>query len=183
MIDVATGTLLIADPFLKDPNFMRTVIFLCEHQQQGSIGFVMNRKLNKTIGDLISDLEQCNYPVYFGGPVQTNTIHFLHRCPDLITDGIEIIDNIFWGGDFDKVAELIKINILKPNMIRFYIGYSGWNEAQLQNEIKQNSWLVTNGNRKLVFHHNENLIWKDALKQLGGKYEQLINYPIDPQLN
>jgi putative transcriptional regulator len=183
MAEITPGKLLIADPFLKDPNFMRTVVFLCEHQQEGSLGFVLNRKYHHTIGELISNLEGCDFPVYYGGPVQLDTVHFLHHCPNLISGGIEIINGIYWGGEFDEVIELISKNELKPNMIRFYIGYSGWGENQLEGEMKGKSWLTTDGNKKLVFHRDTNLIWPDALKQLGGVYEQLINYPIDPQLN
>lgn len=183
MADIIQGKILIADPFLKDPNFMRSVVFLCDHQQEGSFGFVLNKKYEQNIGDLITGLEDCRFPVFYGGPVQLDTVHFLHHCPDLISGGVEIINGIFWGGEFEEVVTLINDKVLKPGMIRFYIGYSGWGENQLENELKEKSWLTTDGNKKLVFHKDINLIWSDALKQLGGKYEQLINYPIDPQLN
>ena len=183
MVDILPGTILIADPFLKDPNFKRSVIFLCEHQGEGSFGFVLNHKHNTLLGDLISNLEGCNFPVYFGGPVQLDTVHFLHTCPGLITGGVEITDGIFWGGEFEEAATLIKNNKLTQTQIRFYIGYSGWGEGQLDGELKEKSWLTTDGNRQLVFHRSPELIWQDALKQMGGKYEQLINYPLDPQLN
>ena len=180
---LAAGTLLIADPFLKDPNFMRTVVFLCDHQAEGSIGFVINRRYEKSIGELINDLEMCNFPVYYGGPVQKDTLHFLHQCPDLIEGGVEITKGIFWGGNFEQVTDLIKKGELEPQMIRFYLGYSGWGEEQLDTELNEKTWLTTEGNPQLVFHRNISLIWQDALKQIGGQYEQLINYPIDPQLN
>jgi len=183
MADITPGKILIADPFLKDPNFMRTVVFLCDHQGEGSFGFVVNRKYDRVVGDLVADLEGCKFPVFYGGPVQMDTIHFLHQCPDLISGGVEIIDGIFWGGEFEDVVRLINTQQLKKGMIRFYIGYSGWGEGQLDGELKEKSWLTTDGNRKLVFHREADLIWQDALKQLGGEYTQLINYPIDPQLN
>jgi len=183
MTDIMPGKILIADPFLKDPNFMRSVIFLCEHQPEGSFGFVLNRMYPHAIGELVNDLEGCNFPVYYGGPVQTDTLHFLHRCPALITGGIKITDDIYWGGEFNEAVHLIKQNKLSYYNIRFYIGYSGWTQGQLDNEMEQKTWLVSQGNERLVFHRNTDLIWKDALKQKGGEYEQLINYPIDPQLN
>jgi putative transcriptional regulator len=183
MSQITSGSILIADPFLKDPNFLRTTVFLCEHQEEGSFGFVLNRKHTVAIGELIDELEGCNYPVYYGGPVQMNSVHFLHQRSDIITGGLEIIDGIFWGGNFEEVTSLIKNKTLTQNQIRFFIGYSGWSEGQLEGEMKEKSWLITNGTRKLVFHRNTDLIWKDALKQLGGEYTQLINYPIDPQLN
>ena len=81
MIEPGAGILLISDPFLKDPNFMRTVVFLCEHQEQGSFGFVLNRKYENTIDEIIPELEGYKLPVYYGGPVQTDTLHFLHQYP------------------------------------------------------------------------------------------------------
>lgn len=183
MANIETGSILIADPFLKDPNFLRTVVFLCDHQTEGSIGFVINRLHGQAIGELISGLEDCDFPVYYGGPVQLDSVHFLHQCPDLISDGIEVTDGIFWGGNFEQLTILLKKKLVQQHQVRFFIGYSGWGEGQLAGEFEEKSWLITNGNRKLVFHKNTDLVWKDALKQIGGEYVQLINYPIDPQLN
>ncbi len=183
MEKIQPGTILIADPFLKDPNFLRTVIFLCEHTTEGSFGFVLNRKLEYVIGDLISELDGCNFPVFYGGPVQQNTIHFLHRCPGLITGGEKITDEIYWGGEFDEMVALLQKEKLAEHDIRLFLGYSGWGEEQLNNELNEKTWLTTYSSAELVFTDNVNSIWKDALKQLGGKYEQLIHYPIDPQLN
>ncbi|NNV57042.1 YqgE/AlgH family protein [Limnovirga soli] len=184
MANLSSGIILIADPFLKDPNFKRTSVFLCDHQpNQGSIGFVLNRKENLLIGDLLPDLEACNFPVFYGGPVQTDTLHFIHQCPQLIADGIEITDGIFWGGNFEQASVALKKQLIQPNEIRFYLGYSGWSEGQLADEITEKSWLITEANRKLVFHTNETQIWPEAIKQIGGEYVQIINYPIDPALN
>ena len=183
MIDVAAGKLLISDPFLKDPNFLRTVIFLCEHEFEGSFGFVLNKLYDQKIGELVAYLEGIDFPVYYGGPVQVDTLHFLHRCPDLIEDGILVTDQIYWGGNFETVIELLHQNRLKQNDIRFYIGYSGWGQGQLEDELKAKSWITSQGSSKLIFHQQANNIWKDALIDLGGEYAQMINYPIDPQLN
>jgi putative transcriptional regulator len=183
VIEPASGILLISDPFLKDPNFMRTVVFLCEHQEQGSFGFVLNRKYENTIDELIPELEGHKIPLFYGGPVQMDTIHFLHQYPEEITGGQEVMKGIYWGGDFDKVVEMIKNNEINENKIRFFIGYSGWNDGQLSSELEEKSWLTVKATRKLVFHRNYKEIWKDSLKQLGGEYEIMINFPIDPQLN
>ena len=183
MADIASGTLLIADPFLKDPNFMRTVVFLCEHQAEGSFGFVLNRKEEVLLGDLLTNLTGCEFPVYYGGPVQMDALHFLHQRPDLISGSVEITDGIFWGGNFEEVTSLILEGTLQQQHIRFYLGYSGWGEGQLNAEMKEKSWLTTHATRRLVFHRNETQIWRDAIKQMGGEYEQIIHYPIDPQLN
>ena len=183
MANIEAGTILIADPFLKDPNFLRTAVFLCDNQIDGCVGFVINRKHEHVIGEFVAGLEDCNFPVYYGGPVQLDSIHFLHQCPDLISDGIEVTDGIFWGGNFEQLTILLKKQLVKETQVRFFIGYSGWSEGQLEGELEEKSWLTTHGNKKLVFHNDTDLIWKDALKQIGGEYVQLINYPIDPQLN
>ena len=183
MDGILPGKLLIADPFLRDPNFMRSVVFMCEHKEEGSFGFVLNRRYEQLLGELLSGLETSVFPVYYGGPVQVDTIHYLHQRPDLIPGGVEVTDHIFWGGDFETVIDLLKNNRLKETDIRFFIGYSGWGAGQLDEEMKLKSWITGDGTRKLIFPTNIDHTWKDALKQLGGEYMQMINYPIDPQLN
>ncbi|MBI2730984.1 MAG: YqgE/AlgH family protein [Sphingobacteriales bacterium] len=183
MIDLKAGILLIAEPFLKDPNFMRTVVFLCEHQDEGSFGFVLNKNYSVTLDQLVPDLPKIEIPVFYGGPVQQDTLHFLHQLPDLIPGGLEVSKDIYWGGDYETLVTLLQKGELNPNKIRFFIGYSGWSNGQLEDEMKENSWLTVAAKPKLVFHKNHSDIWKDCLIELGGDYAQLINYPTDPQLN
>ncbi|HEX4877969.1 MAG TPA: YqgE/AlgH family protein [Chitinophagaceae bacterium] len=183
MIDPAPGILLIADPFLKDPNFLRTVVFLCEHKEEGSFGFVLNRQYENTLDELIPELEGHKLPVYYGGPVQLDSLHFLHQYPDLIPGGQEVIKGVYWGGDFETLTYLIKNKKIDPSRIRFYVGYSGWSEGQLNDEMKEKTWLTVKANKRIIFHHDYQEIWKDSIKLLGGDYEIMINFPIDPQLN
>ena len=183
MIDPGPGTLLIADPFLKDPNFLRTVVFLCEHRDEGSFGFVINRQYENTLDELIPELEQHKIPVYYGGPVQQDTIHFLHQYQDEVPCGIEVVKGVWWGGDFEKLVELIELDDFTADKVRFYIGYSGWSNGQLDEEMKEKTWLTVEATRKLIFHKNYEEIWKESLRMLGGDYEMMINFPIDPQLN
>lgn len=183
MISPARGTLLIANPFLKDPNFIRSVIFLCEHKDEGSFGFVLNKKFTKTLGDLVPELEEYDIPVYYGGPVQKDTIHFLHQYPDLIPGGEEVLEGVYWGGNFESLVSYVKNNDIEPDKIRFFIGYSGWGEGQLNVELAEKSWLTVEAIRKLIFNEEPENIWKNSLKHLGGEYEMMVNFPIDPQLN
>ena len=180
---IRPGTLLISDPFLKDPNFVRTTILICDHQLEGSFGFVLNKRKENVLGDLIEDLNGNTFPVYFGGPVQTNTLHFIHHCPEQITGGIEIMKGVYWGGDFTDVINLLFRQELRPNQIRFFLGYSGWGEAQLQQEIEDKSWIISECNRRLLFNTPSENLWKDSLQELGGEYKLMVNYPLDPQLN
>ena len=183
MIEPAPGILLIADPFLKDPNFMRTVVLLCEHRDEGSFGFVINRFYEYKLNELINNADGLEIPVYYGGPVQMDTIHFLHQYPNKIEGSMEVSEGIYWGGDFASVLELLRNGEISPNKIRFFVGYSGWGEGQLDGEIKEKSWLTVGATRNIVFHNDTNEIWKDSLRHMGGKYEIMINFPIDPQLN
>lgn len=183
MVEPGPGILLIAEPFLKDPNFQRTVVLLCDHQVEGSFGFVINREFEHTLDELMNDMDQLRLPVYYGGPVQMDTIHFLHMYPDIISGSFEVINGIYWGGDFETAVESLKDGTIQPDRIRFFLGYSGWSQGQLNSEIKEKSWLTAEATRKLVFHKTVADIWKDSLKHLGGDYEMMSNYPIDPQLN
>lgn len=183
MTQPAAGVLLIADPFLKDPNFMRTVVLLTEHQEEGTVGFVLNRQYENTLDELLPDMVGFSVPVYYGGPVQMNTIHFLHCQPMLVPGGVEIMPGVYWGGDFESVLQHLKDGTLDVNDIRFFIGYSGWSAGQLDGEMDEKTWLTVAATNELIFHPNAEEIWKDAIKHLGGEYEMMINFPIDPQLN
>lgn len=183
METLRTGSLLIAEPFLKDPNFSRTVVLICEYQPEGSVGFILSRPLESTLAELLPDVTQLPVPVYYGGPVQPDTLHFLHRKPELITGGMPLVNNIYWGGDFTKAIQLLQEEILTSSDIRFFLGYSGWSARQLDTELDEHSWLVSPSTTELIFHPAPTQTWKDALLHMGGEYRQLIHYPSDPQLN
>lgn len=183
MVSPSPGILLIADPFLKDPNFMRTVIFLCEQKEESSFGFVINKQIEQTLDELMDGFDGHKVPVYYGGPVQMDTIHYLHQYPKRIPGGQEVMKDVYWGGDFTILAEMVKNGEVDYNKVRFFIGYSGWGSGQLSSELSEKSWLTVEATRKLIFHKNPDEIWKDSLRQMGGEYEMMINFPIDPQLN
>ena len=184
MIQPGSGILLIADPFLKDPNFLRTVVLLCEHKKdEGSFGFVLNKKNEQTLDKLLEAFEGFELPVYYGGPVQTDTIHFVHQYPDIIPDAVKICNDIYWGGNFETVTALIKNNSINLNKIKFFIGYSGWGNGQLINELDEKSWLTVSATKNLVFSTPPQEVWKGSLQHLGGNYKMMANFPIDPQLN
>ena len=176
----APGTLLIADPFLKDPNFKRSVVFVCEHQAEGSFGFVLNKTYEHSLNELIAGIEDLEIPVFCGGPVQMDTIHFLHQYPLKIPGSYKVSDDAYFGGNFETAISLLRAGEIDLNRIRFYIGYSGWSSGQLDDELKEKSWITVNATRKLLFHRNTNQLWKEALRHLGGDYEMLVNFPVDP---
>ncbi len=178
------GSLLIAEPTgLSDFNFNRSVILLVEHNESGSVGFILNKKLNYSSTDLIPDLKY-KFPIYDGGPVQTENLYFIHNQPKLIPNSLKISKEIFWGGDFNTVLELINTKRIKLGEIKFFLGYSGWDKNQLENEISISSWIVEQENRNpnLLLKSCDN-IWKEKLLELGGKYLIWSNSPENPSNN
>ena len=169
MIEPGPGILLIAEPFLKDPNFQRTVVLLCDHQKEGSFGFVINRHFDHKLNELMNDMDDLSLPVFYGGPVQMDSLHFLHQYPEKIPGSYEVQAGIFWGGDFETAISLLREGSIKPDKIRFFIGYSGWSGGQLDMELKEKSWLTVGATRRVVFHNSASEIWKESLKLLGGR--------------
>jgi len=183
MVSPAPGILLIADPFLKDPNFLRTVVFLCNHDEEGSMGFVINKQIEQTLDELMDGFDGFPVPVYYGGPVQMDTIHFIHQYPDKIPGGQQLMKDVYWGGDFTLLKDMVLHKEIDYNKIRFFIGYSGWGNGQLDGELEEKSWLTVEATRRILFHEQPDEIWKESLRHLGGDYEMMINFPIDPSLN
>lgn len=183
MKEPANGTILIANPHLDDPNFLRTAVFLCEHNHQGSFGFVLNRKLDYTVDELVPELGDFKLPVYEGGPVELNTLHFLHQYPNEIEDSKEVIDGVYWGGNFEKLVELINSRTIDTAKIRFFLGYSGWSEGQLEFEMDEKTWIVADALPRFLFNTNEKDLWKEVLNHMGGEYKLIVNAPLDPRAN
>ncbi len=176
------GRLLIAEPFLGDPNFERSVILLCEHTDEGSFGLVMNQLSNLKLQDVIDDIFM-EFPVYVGGPVEYNTLHYVHRLGNLIPDSVELGNNLYWSGDFDAIKTMINIGKIKEDDIRFFLGYSGWGAGQLDSEMKKNSWVVSETEADIVFESSPKEFWRKVLRNMGGSYKVMSNYPTDPRLN
>ncbi|MFM7710067.1 MAG: YqgE/AlgH family protein, partial [Ferruginibacter sp.] len=114
--------LLVADPFLQDDHFTRTVIFLMSHMdQEGSFGLILNKQSPYRLHELFDAISRDDLIVMEGGPVGSDTLHFLHRCPNLIPDGQAMSDTLFWGGDFEAVQSALEKNQLSPADIRFFL--------------------------------------------------------------
>ncbi len=177
------GRLLISEPFLPDPNFERTIILLCENNAEGSFGFVLNKPSLANVSDVMDDIKDYNTPAMVGGPVQQDTLHYLHRHKG-IEDAVEILDGVFWGGSFERVLFLLETKQLPHKDIRFFLGYSGWSPGQLDEELKQDSWIVSDqATEELIFDTEPEGMWKKTLKIMGGRFSIFSNYPKDPRLN
>ena len=132
--EIKTGSVLLAEPFMFDSNFKRSAILLCEHNEEGSIGFILNKELDMQVDELIADFPSFDGKVFFGGPVQTDTIHYIHNVGNLLEDSVKVVPGVYWGGDFEKLKFLIQSDMIKPHNIRFFVGYSGWSDGQLGDE-------------------------------------------------
>jgi len=176
------GRVLVSEPFLQDTYFKRSLVLLTEHSDEGAVGFVLNKPLEVKVNEVMNDFPISLASVSIGGPVSTNTIHYLHTLGDLIPNSVHVMDNIYWGGDFDTIKNMVRAGEISSEHIRFFLGYSGWHAGQLENELEQNSWLVTEIKSSLIMKPNTN-IWKNTLSQLGEKYRIWANFPENPSLN
>lgn len=178
------GRLLIAEPSLTgDLSFNRSVVLLAEHSEKGSVGFILNKILDLTLSDFIPKIP-VGFKIYNGGPVEQDSLYFIHKVPDLIPGSIEISDGIYWGGDFDIVCTLIENKKISEKEIRFFLGYSGWNEMQLEKELEDHNWIIMKNlaDKKLIEQSYTNF-WKNKIKELGGNYLIWINAPEHPSYN
>lgn len=178
------GDLLISEPFLNDPNFVRTVVLLCEHNHEGSFGFVLNKPAQVKLNELIEEAGNREDTIFVGGPVQQNALQFIHRKEGLIEGGIKVMDGLYWGGNFEQMLALLDSGLITENEIKFFVGYSGWAAGQLKSEMELNSWIIfRNVNVDQLFHANVESLWKEVLNTMGGKYKIISNFPVDPRLN
>lgn len=180
---IKTGTILIAEPFMKDPSFGRSVVLICTHQPNGTIGFIINKPYHKSLNELMFNMDDLQIPIYLGGPVNLDTVHFVHSRADLISDSLPIGNGLFWGGNFEEAIEFIREGYIKLSEIKFFLGYAGWEAEQLDKEIEDKSWVISEVNENLLFKTPAKHIWQQSLVEKGGSYAILSNLPIDPSLN
>lgn len=178
------GQLLIAEPsIIGDLSFNRSVILLADHNEEGSVGFILNKPLEYTINDLIPEIE-ASFKIYNGGPVEQDNLYFIHTIPKLIPNSIEISNGIFWGGDFELTKSLINEGKINKEDVRFFLGYTGWSANQLESELQSSSWIITTNNYKSsILGKSSSQFWKEKIIELGGEYLIWSNAPENPILN
>jgi len=177
------GSLLISEPFAGDGFFRRSVVLLTEHNSEGSMGFILNKKVRLNLSELLDDFPNFDAEVSLGGPVNTDTVHYIHTLGNKIPHSLKVIDNLYWGGDFEFVKKLIQSGSITTQEIRFFLGYSGWEANQLAGEMKDNFWLVSSTNTKIIMNHPIEKIWDLCVRQLGKKYKIWVNFPENPSWN
>ncbi len=177
------GRILIAEPFLPGNYFNRSVILLVAYSKKGAVGFILNKKVELAIHDVLPDFPEFGGDVYLGGPVATDSIYFIHKLGGKLPGSIHVLGNLYWGGDFEVVKQQIASGIIHPSEIRFFVGYSGWDSGQLEREIKEDSWLVTDVEEESVMRDLEQESWVDFVKKAGTRYSVWENFPQNPTLN
>ena len=178
------GKLIVSTPsILGDFNFRRSVILLASHKTSGSIGFILNKKLNYKLNDIVEDIN-IKFPLFYGGPVEQDNLFYLHRLGNVIPDSIKINSSLSWNGDFKFVTKLINENKIKLNDIRFFLGCSSWSNGQLEKELDEKSWepFEIVSTEKVLKMKIQNM-WKKCMIALGGKYRLWSNAPENPNFN
>jgi len=180
----AAGDVLLSEPFMDDPYFGRKVVLLCEHNDEGSFGFVLNNYVDVSLNEVMDDLPAVASRISVGGPVKNSNLYYIHTRED-IPESVPVVDGVFMGGDFEVIKELIQSNRIDASQIRFFIGYSGWSPAQLNEEIQSRSWFVSRAAKLDIMRTDEDneSYWKRLITDMGDGFEHIANAPSDPSLN
>ena len=177
------GRLLISEPFLPDTFFNRTLVYLTEHNEKGSVGFIINKSINIKVSDALEGFPGWDEKLTMGGPVAPDTLHYLHTLGNIVPNSVWVADNIYWGGDIEVVKDLIKTSKAGSGDIRFFLGYSGWGEGQLERELQENSWIIADVAPEVVMKYRKDDSWKIVLRSLKKKYRLWAEFPESPEMN
>ena len=177
------GRILISEPFLMDNYFKRSIVLITEYSEEGTVGFVLNKPVNMKINEIMAELPPIEAIVSLGGPVQTNTLHYIHTLGDIIPGSMKVVDNIYWGGEFEVVKRLLESGNLNNENVRFFLGYSGWQPNQLEDELADNAWVVAEIPPSEIMSPMNKHFWNSTLHRLGKKYQMWSNFPENPQMN
>lgn len=178
-----SGRILIAAPFLNDFYFGRSVVLLADHGKEGSFGIVMNKPLDLQFNDILQEFPNFTAGVYVGGPVKSDSLFFVHTLGEAIPQSVKIIDGLYWGGDIDEIRSAIVEGRIEARQIRFFLGYSGWSPDQLERELEEHSWVVTQATTNELLDAEPAKMWNGLVRSLGKNYSDWVNYPIDPRMN
>jgi putative transcriptional regulator len=177
------GSILISDPFSDDAYFGRSVVLICEHNDEGTFGFVLNNYIDVDLHQLDDNFPNINARISFGGPVSKENLYYIHSFSD-ITNTLEIREGLYYGGDFDEITDRIK-DAKNPNKeIRFFMGYSGWSPGQLDEEIKNESWITANNiSTEKILDTNLDDLWRICLEKQGQRFQLMTKFPRNPMDN
>ena len=177
------GDVLISEPFMNDFYFRRSVILLIDHNEKGSLGVIFNKRLTIPFNEIVQGFPEFNADVYLGGPVETDRIFFIHTVGEMIPDSHLISNGLYWRGNINVLKSMIKMDLIKPHEVRFYVGYAGWDGGQLRNELKANTWVVGRFTSKQLLRTMPGKMWSDFVKQIGKRYTLWDKFPVNPSDN
>lgn len=182
-LNPAIGNVLIAEPFMNDFYFRRSVILIIDHNEEGSLGVIINKRLTIPFNEIVQGFPEFKADVYLGGPVETDRIFFIHTVGEMIPDSHKISDGLYWSGNINVLKSMIKMDLIKPHEVRFYVGYAGWDGGQLRNELKANTWLVGKFSSKHLLTTMPGKMWKSFVRQMGKRYMLWDKFPVNPSEN
>jgi putative transcriptional regulator len=184
---VEPGMLLAAFPDMLDPNFMHSVVLMCQHNDQGAYGVITNRPTRFTIQELLPDhalLGRCSFPVFLGGPVDHSSLQFVHRVPTAIPGGLSIDGRLWLGGELDALGQYLTENPREAaQSVRLFLGYSGWGAGQLEGELATGSWLPALSSFEAVFGEPGESTWRRVVRSIGEEGRGLEQLPPDVSWN
>jgi putative transcriptional regulator len=176
------GRIIISEPFLPGNFFSRSTVLLVDYSPKGAVGFILNKPIENEINELVTIMPGYEPEVFVGGPVANDNLFYIHTLGDMIQGSIKVKDELYWGGDFEQLKSAIASGRAKPDQVKFFVGYSGWSPGQLDAEIAQNAWLVTEADIKHIMKSNQNF-WLESVNNAGGHYKTWRNFPEDPNSN
>ena len=177
------GDVLIAEPFMNDFYFRRSVILLIDHNEEGSLGVIFNKRLTIPFNEIVQGFPEFKADVYLGGPVETDRIFFIHTIGEMIPDSHLISNGLYWSGNINALKAMIKMDFIKPHEVRFYVGYAGWDGGQLRNELKANTWLVGRFTAKELLSTMPGKMWSGLVNKMGKRYMLWDKFPVNPSEN
>lgn len=177
------GDILIAHPLLQDGFFNRSVVYITNHGSVESLGFVLNFKTDFRLRDVKPEIKNGNFPIYEGGPVAKDQLFYIHRLGNDLSDSVQIKDDIYFGGDFYELMHLIEHGKVKSYDVRFFAGYSGWAEGQLEMEIKKKHWLINKNVESGFFGNEAEDLWRLQLSEIKNTYSIFADFGNDPSVN
>ncbi|GIV42478.1 MAG: UPF0301 protein [Vicingaceae bacterium] len=179
----AKGKVLIAEPFMLDPNFKRSVVYLCDHDENGTFGLILNKPLDIDPASAFKKFPKINTKIFYGGPVANDSLFYIHTMGDIVPESQKINENLWLGGDFDVISKLLEKGSMKLSEIKFFIGYSGWGSGQLDFEMSENAWIVADATLDDILSQNADDLWNNMLSRMGDDYKKLTLVPRNPILN
>lgn len=175
--ETLAGSLLLAHPAMRDPNFRRSVVLMSVHNAEGAMGVVLNRPLGKRLGELSGEFALSRLaaiPLFKGGPVQNEQL--VLAAWQTRSDGFRM----HFGIEPERALQLLDE---EGTHVRGFLGYSGWSAGQLETEMRANTWVVADVPEDLLTHTQDDTLWRTVLGREGAEWRLLAGEPEDPQVN